>query len=100
MPPRIEVHPTAKVAAYAVGGALLVAVGVLGLRNLLGPDAPISAATSNESAFPTPLSGPLLAVIDLQIADASRESNWSAALAAILSGRTEVSVEGGRVDVL
>jgi len=104
MPTRVEVHPTAKIAAYAVGCALLVASGIFALQRLSRSDAPSAVVpdtrSTKELLFSTSRGEPLVPVIELQISDATQEKNWSAALASALSGQAEVSVEGGRVDVL
>lgn len=104
MPTRVEVHPTAKIAAYAVGCALVVAFGVFGLQRLSRPDTASETEPgtqqTKELLFSTSRGGLLVPVIELQITDATQEKNWSAALASLLSGQTEVPIEGGRVDVL
>jgi len=101
---RVEVHPTTKIAAYTVGCALLVAFGILGLQRLSRPDTPSvimpGAQLARERPFSTSPAGLLVPAIELRIADATQERNWSAALASLLFGQTEVPVEGGRVDVL
>jgi hypothetical protein len=104
MPTRIEVHPTAKIAAYAVGCALLVASGIFGLQRLSRSGTQSAAIPGTQPAKELLLSKSsgwlLVPVIELQITDATQERNWSAALASLLSAQTEVPVEGGRVDVL
>lgn len=104
MPTRVEVHPTARIAAYAVSCAVLVAFGIFGLRRLSRTDTQQASAPDTQPAkellFTTSCGGMLVPVIELQVADATQERNWSAALASSLSGQTEVPIERGRVDVL
>jgi hypothetical protein len=105
---RVEVHPTARIAAYTVLCAFALLLPALGLRYALrdrgGADAPAPALAtpvqrSAELELST-ISKPILPVIELNLENASLESHWSDALATALEGRTEVVVEGGRVDVL
>jgi hypothetical protein len=102
MPTRVEFHPTAKIAAYAVAIALVVSFVIVGGKRLLRSDAlPAPVTTVDPStAFLPSARELLLPVIELQIPDAALESSWSAALASALSGQTEAPVEGGWVDVL
>jgi len=102
MPTRVEIHPTAKIAGRVLIGALIVSFSLLGLKRLLRSDVPTTPATASQSGlnYSIPAGEPLLPIIDLHIPDAALESHWSAALAVVLSGQTEVPVEGGRVDVL
>jgi hypothetical protein len=102
MPTRVQIHPTTKIAAIAVVCAIAVVVSILGVKRLIHSDAPHAGVASQQgfvsgSSTSAPL---LLPIIELTIADASLEKNWSSALAQVLGGRTEVSIEGGRVDVL
>ena len=102
MPTRFEVHPTAKIAAYALSIALVVSFGIVGAKRVLRSYAPTAAPLANAASgsLSTTPKDLLLPVIELRIADAQLESHWSAALASVLSGQTEAPVEGGRVDVL
>ena len=111
MPTRVEIHPTAKTAVYALGCAVVVIFLVVGLKHILRSETPLSSLPSTEetkhpettsSAISSDIpSGDLLVpVIDVRVPDAGLESRWSAALALRLSGKTEAIVEGGRVDVL
>jgi len=116
MPSRVEIHPTAKIAFRTLAYAIAIALVLLGLKRLTRSDAQINTGTSltkseasetnssdqrgNELVFSTSRGVPLAPVIDLEIPDASLESGWSAALATLLAGQTEVAIEGGRIDVL
>ncbi|MFM2199560.1 MAG: hypothetical protein RLZZ505_2992 [Verrucomicrobiota bacterium] len=102
MPTRLELHPTARTAAYAISIGLIVSFGIIGAKRILRADATSNAATVVDlgDSLRTIPGQILLPVIDLRIADAQLESNWSAALATALAGETEAPVEGGRVDVL
>lgn len=109
MPTRVEIHPTAKIAAYALGCSLVVVLALTGIKRLTRddpqsrPNQVASAATADlPSALYLPAAprGPLVPVVELTFGDASMEVNWSAALATLLHGQTEAPVEGGRVDVL
>ncbi len=89
-----QVHSTTRRAIAIVGFALLFAAALVGVRKVTGtavPESPLLAA---------PTAGYIAPVVPLRIADATTETAWSAALAAALSGRTEVPVQNGRVDVL
>jgi hypothetical protein len=113
---RFEVHSTAKTAAYALGGFFAVVLVLTAIKQLflnsppdpaLQSSAPHKAIQSNafeEAPLATELATrkavPLVPVIELVVADASLEVNWSEALANLFAGRTEAPVEGGRVDVL
>lgn len=102
MPTRVEVHPTAKIAAYALTIALVVSFVIVSSKRILRSEAPatmLSAVAAGGTLSTTP-GELLLPIIELHIADAQLESHWSAALAAVLYGKTEATVEGGRVDVL
>jgi hypothetical protein len=93
---------------------LIVVLFVVGLKRLLRSDTATSSLPTIEQSRRTgtvtdpqaaivsanPSGDLLLPVIDLRIAEAGLESQWSAALALRLSGQTEAQVEGGRVDVL
>lgn len=102
MPTRVEVHPTAKIAAYALSIAMVVSFAIVGSKRLIRSTAPASvpSAVAKGVSLSTTSGKLLWPLIELSIADAKLESNWSAALAALLSGKTEVPIEGGRVDVL
>jgi hypothetical protein len=113
---RFEVHSTAKTAAYALGGFFAIVLVLTTIKQLFlnsppGPalqsGAPNEVLQSNaleEAPLSTELETtkavPLVPVVELVVADASLEVNWSEALAKLLAGRTESPVEGGRVDVL
>lgn len=100
---RVDVHPTAKIAAIAVVVAIAGSLAVLGLKQLVvGKSASGGSTLEQGQAGSGPIPGDdlLLPVIGLDLPDAQLESSWSAALAATLHGRTEAPVEGGRVDVL
>src|SRR6266540_7169025 len=99
MPTRVEIHPTAKTAAYALGCALVVILLVVGLKHVLRSDTPASALPATEQVKPLGTAGTqsamssailsgdlMLPVIELRIPDAGLESHWSAALAMRLSG--------------
>ena len=109
MPTRVEIHPTAKIAAYALGCSLLVVLALTGIKQLTRDDSrsePNQAASAGTAELPSALylpvspGGPLVPVVELTVDDASMETNWSAALATLLHGQTEAPVESGRVDVL
>lgn len=103
MPTEITVHPTAKIALVAVLIAVVVGSGLVGLKRLLKPkedSSPhIESSFASASQVET-LPDLLLPVIRLAVDPEAHESDWSEALAAVLSGRTEVATEHGRVDVL
>lgn len=99
---RVEIHPTAKIAAYALSIALAVLFVIVGAKRLLRPDV---ASVGFEQEVHSTLgragtAGLLMSVVELRIPDAQLESHWSSALAEVLSGTTEAPVDGGRVDVL
>lgn len=102
MSTRVEVHPTAKIAAYALSIALIVSFGIVGAKRLLRSNTPpaVSADIAANGSLSITSGDLLLPVIELRIADAQLESHWSTALASLLSGQTEAPIEGGRVDVL
>jgi hypothetical protein len=109
MQERIQTRSTAKTAIYAVGSSLVVVFALAGLQRLTRDESPLapnqlrnaeSVAVPGEIHVPGTANNLLVPVIELTVADASMESNWSAALATTLHGRTEASVESGRVDVL
>ena len=94
----VQVHSTAKRVVYICAFALAISALFIGAKKLtdsrdhaypLGRS--VVAGISDELMMP---------IVLLPIDDASRETNWSAALAEFLSGTTEVPVENGRVDVL
>lgn len=96
MPVEAHVHSTAKRAVLIVGFAVVLAGALIGLRKLSADrDSGPSAQTlqTSTAAYIAP-------VVSLRIADATSESAWSAALASALTGRTEVPVANGRIDVL
>lgn len=104
MPTRVEIHPTAKIAAYALTIALVASFAIVGTKRLLRTETS-SVTTPTVAATSSPIAAAaggelLLPVVELRIPDAQLESSWSAALASALSGQTEAPVEGGRVDVL
>ena len=90
-----QVHSTTKRAIVIIGIALLFAATLVGVRRFSSP-AP-QTTQQNVAAVNAAFIAP---VVTLRIADAATESAWSAALAATLSGRTEVPVQNGRIDVL
>jgi hypothetical protein len=107
MPTEVTVHPTAKIALIAVVIAVVIAVaagsGLVGLKRLFSssdPAAPESPSLSSTSTGIDTLSEFLLPVVRVPVEQEAPESDWSEALAAVLSGRTEVPTEHGRVDVL
>lgn len=98
MPVEAQVHSTAKRAVKIVGFAILFAVLLVGLRRY-AIDSQVPAQTRVAEA--NTISARYIApIIQLQIADASKESAWSQALAQVLAGKTEVPVPNGRIDVL
>lgn len=102
MPTRVEVHPTAKIAAYALSIALAVSLAIIGSKRLFRSAVhdSVPPAVAKGVSFSNTCGKLLWPLIELPIADAKLESNWSSALAALLSGKTEVLIDGGRVDVL
>lgn len=102
MPTRIEVHPTAKIAAYALFIALAVSFVIIGAKRFRRPNTTTTAPNAAVAGRPirTAPGELLLAIIELRIPDGQLESHWASALASVLSGQTEAPVEGGRVDVL
>lgn len=103
MPTQVTVHPTAKIAFVAVLIAVVAGSGLVGLKRFFkkgeSRDQQIQSSPAEISQVET-LSDSLLPVIRLAVDTDAHESDWSAALAAVLSGRTEVATEHGRVDVL
>jgi hypothetical protein len=81
--------------------ALALALGLAFMAiNRQAPHAPPQTAAS-QPAFSGVADGQLLVpVILLDLADDTRESAWSAALAKIVDGKTEVKIANGRIDVL
>ncbi len=102
MATRIEVHPTAKVAVYAICVALVVSFVIIGGKRVLRSDASAASlpAVASGGSLAITSGDLLLPIIELRIPDAQLETHWSAALASVLTGHTEVPVEGGRIDVL
>ena len=110
MSTRVEIHPTAKIAAYALGGLLLAVLTFLGIKRLTSDrlsgeetsksEIVASDKTSQRIYLTGSPGNPLVPVLEIEVADTSREANWSDALAKLLHGQTEMPVEGGRVDVL
>ena len=102
MPTRVEVHPTAKTAIYAVGIALVVVFLIIGSKRILRSERGTTTLAQGvtNSAFLAPTGDLLFPVVEVTVADASLESHWAAALASGLSGRVEVPVENGRVRIL
>lgn len=97
MPVEAQVHSTAKRAILIIGFALVLAAALVGLRKL-SADTP-QATTHTLASLPANAAY-IAPVVYLRIAEATHESAWSSALAATLSGRTEVPVPNGRIDVL
>lgn len=104
-----QFRSTGRTAAYAVAYAVVIILALYGLKHLLRnePHATTNIVDSVAvTEFPPALElhavqgGPLVPILDLTVVDASMETNWSAALAALLDGQTEAPVESGRVDVL
>lgn len=103
MPTRVEIHPTAKIALYAVCIGLVVALSLIGAKHFIRFRETIVVApqpTTANNAFLAPTGDLLFPVIELTVADASLESHWAAAFASGLTGRIEVPVESGRVRIL
>jgi hypothetical protein len=103
MPTEVTIHPTAKIALFAALIAVVVGGGLVSLKRLIktsqGDETPhvsTDVIQSNVSSF----SDFLLPVISVPVSTDAHESDWSEALAAVLGGRTEVSTDHGRVDVL
>lgn len=104
MPTEVTVHPTAKIAVVAVLIAVVVGSGLVGLKRLLKAD---GGSNSQEASSPATYVGSvetlpdsLLPVIRVGVEPQAGEADWCEALAALLSGRTEVATDHGRVDVL
>lgn len=102
MPVRLEVHPTAKIAAIAVVCAIAVVASILGVKRLMHGEAnsAVSAAPRALTASVSPSGSLLVPVFELAVQDAALEKGWSSALAHALGGETEVIVPNGRVDVV
>lgn len=98
MPVEAHVHSTAKRAVKIFGFAILFAVLLVGLRRYAtDSQVPAKMRVADASAISARYIAP---IIQLQITDASKESAWSQALAQVLTGKTEVPVPNGRIDVL
>ena len=98
MPVEAQVHSTAKRAVKIVGFAVLFAVLLVGLRRYAThAQAPAQVRVDEGNVISARYIAP---VVQLQITDASKESEWSRALALLLAGKTEVPVPNGRIDVL
>lgn len=96
MPVWYEVHSTAKRAFVVIGFGLLLAGLFVAADRLTAPAGTVAASTAG-----TPDSAAFIApVLRLRVDDATRETNWSAALSAAMNGKTEVPVANGRIDVL
>jgi len=103
MPTEVTIHPTAKIALTAVLIAVVVGVGLVGIKRLIRAsqteDSVGSASAITTSEIGT-LSRFLLPVVRVPVSPNAHESEWSEALAATLNGRTEVATDHGRIDVL
>ena len=101
MPIEIQVHSTAKRAITIIVFAVVLSVVFLGARKLTGERSKYESPSQEvQFAKSTIYAQVMIPVIDLPVADASKELNWSASLAKFLDGTTEVAVPNGRVDVL
>lgn len=98
MPVQVEVHSTAKRAAFIVGFAILLVGLLVGLMRL--STKPEDAAGSIHGISSIELTTYIAPVIPLHLNPQEKETEWSAALAQKLGGSTEYSVQNGRVDVL
>ena len=98
---KFEVHSTAKRAVLIILFALVLSGTLIGARKLVSSAQPVAQLSAPQS-IPALASAALYIapVIALRVDDASREVAWSAALAAVLNGKTEIPVPNGRVDVL
>ena len=91
--------------AVRVGIVAILVLTILGLGvRILKQHRRISVGASSQASgfadFKTLSDTLLVPVIELEIQDPTQEKNWIAALAARLSGQSEVTVPYGRVDVL
>jgi hypothetical protein len=102
MPTEVTVHPTAKIALITVLIAVALGSGIVGVKRLISAsDRQADASPPSVTAAHTEaLDDFLLPVMRLPVSPDAPESQWCEALAAVLGGRTEVSTEHGRVDVL
>lgn len=96
MPVEATVHPTTKRAGAIIGFALLLAVVLVGVRKLAGN----AESRTLPSSIPVATAAYIAPVVNLKITDATKEAAWSAALATVLAGKTEVPIANGRIDVL
>jgi len=96
VPVEAHIHSTAKRAFLIVGFAVVLASALIGIRKL-SADRDSGPATQ---ALPAVTAAYIAPVVSLRIADATSESSWSAALALALTGKLEVPVANGRIDVL
>ena len=98
---KFEVHSTAKRAALIILFALALSGALIGVRKLVSSPQPMVQISGHSAAIHSSSPASFIApIITLRVEDASRESGWSAALAVVLNGKTEVPVTNGRIDVL
>jgi hypothetical protein len=102
MPIKVTVHPTAKIAAIAVIIAAAIGSSIVGIKRLTTlsdrQDDHLDHGTA--ALHVGALDDYLLPVIELPVPIDAPEAHWAEALAALLGGRTEVSTEHGRIDVM
>lgn len=96
----VEVHSTAKRAAYICAFALALSALFIGAKKLTGKADQTQSPAQATVATLSISYALLMPVLVLPVDDASRETHWSASLAQLLSGTTEAPVANGRVDIL
>jgi len=99
---RVSVHPAARAGLKLVVGTLAAVIALafaarsLGVRQVEPPVTKVPAATNGMAQ-----SGmEFIPTIELCVDNSAMESAWISALATHLGGRSEVSIPGGRVDVV
>jgi hypothetical protein len=103
MPTEVTIHPTARIAFFAVLIAVIVGGGLVGLKRLRKPTQAANTPSAGAAVTGSDIglfSEFLLPVTRVPVSPDAHESAWSEALAAVLNGRTEVATDHGRVDVL
>jgi len=103
MPTEVTVHPTAKIALIAVVIAVAAGSALVGVKRLLSPSEEVTPQSPSLASTPVEtqtLPEFLLPVVQVPVDPDASESDWAESLAAVISGRTEVATDYGRVDVV
>lgn len=103
MPTQVTVHPTAKIALIAVVIAVAAGSAIVGVKRLLSPAEEVTSKSPSYLSSPVEIQTLpefLLPVVQVPVDPDAPESDWAESLAAVISGRTEVATDHGRVDVV